>query len=107
LPVSAGPHVVPVVRALDDLAGLRALAVSLTEDPRVIALVAGRDEASGEMILVVQRGAEAKLDCGAFVTAQAKAAGGRGGGRPERAEGRFPQGTSLDTLAATATAALP
>ena len=107
LPATAGPHVVPAVRALDDLAALRALAIALTEDPRVVALVAGRDEASGEMMLVVQRGADAKLDCGAFVSAQSKAAGGRGGGRAERAEGRFPQGTSLETLAAAATAALP
>lgn len=106
LPTSPGPHVVPVVRALDDLAGLRALANKLTEDPRIVALVCGRDEGSGEVVLVVQRGAEAKLDCGAFVSAQAKARSGRGGGRPERAEGRFPQGTSLEVLAAAATAAL-
>jgi alanyl-tRNA synthetase len=104
LPASAGPHVVTVLRPADDLASLRALAARLTEDPRVVALVAGRDEAgaSGEAVLVVQRGANAKLDCGAFVTAEARARGGRGGGRPERAEGRFPSETSLDDLAAAA-----
>jgi alanyl-tRNA synthetase len=106
LPASAGPHVVPIARPLDDLAGLRALAIELTTDARVIALVSGADEGSGEVILVVQRGAEAKLDCGAFVSAQAKARGGRGGGRPERAEGRFPRGTSLEALAEAARAAL-
>jgi len=122
LPTSAGPHVVPVERALDDLAGLRALAVELTKDARVVAIVAGSsstststssapasptpDEGSAELVVVVQRGADAKLDCGAFVQAQAKARGGRGGGRPERAEGRFPRGTSLDELAAAARAAL-
>jgi len=39
--------------------------------------------------------------------AQARARGGRGGGRPERAEGRFPRGTSLEVLRAAASAALP
>jgi alanyl-tRNA synthetase len=109
LPVSPGPHVVPVVRPLDDLAGLRALAVELTKDPRVVALVAGSasaDESSGELVVVVQRGAGARLDCGAFVQAEAKARGGRGGGRPERAEGRFPRDTSLEALAAAARTAL-
>jgi len=106
LPASPGPHVVHVVRAHDELAGLRALAAKLAEDPRVVALVGGQDEGSGEVIVVAQRGAGAKLDCGAFVTAQARARGGRGGGRPERAEGRFPRATALEVLAAEATAAL-
>jgi alanyl-tRNA synthetase len=117
LPASAGPHVVPIARPLDDLAGLRTLAIELTRDPRVVALVAGgastgasggasTEESSGEVVLVVQRGAEAKLDCGAFVQAQAKARGGRGGGRPERAEGRFPRGTSLEALAGAAAEAV-
>ena len=115
LPASPGPHVVPIARPLDDLAGLRTLAIELTKDPRVVALVAGAaggaggastDESSGEVVLVVQRGAETKLDCGAFVQAQAKARGGRGGGRPERAEGRFPRGTSLEALAEAAAEAV-
>ena len=104
LPETPGPHVVPLVRALDDLPALRALANELTKDARVVALVAGSDEGSGEVVLVVQRGAEAKLDCGAFVMAQARARGGRGGGRPERAEGRFPRGTSLEDVAGAARA---
>jgi alanyl-tRNA synthetase len=106
LPTSPGPLVVPVARPLDDLAGLRALAGKLAEDPRVVALVSGQDEGSGEVILVVQRGSDAKLDCGAFMMARAKELGGRGGGRPERSEGRFPRGTSLETLAAAASAAI-
>jgi alanyl-tRNA synthetase len=106
LPTSAGPHVVSIVRPGDDLASLRALAGKLAEDPRVVALVAGHDEGGGELILVVQRGAGAALDCGAFVMAEAKARAGRGGGRPERAEGRFPCGTSLAALAAGAALSL-
>lgn len=106
LPATPGPHVVPVERPLDDLAGLRAIAGELADDARVIALVGGQDESRGETVVVVQRGARAELDCGAFVSAQAKASGGRGGGRPERAEGRFPRGTSLEVLAASARVAV-
>ncbi len=101
-----GPHVVALARTLDDLPALRALASELTKDARVVALLEGSDDASGEVVLVVQRGAEAKLDCGAFVMAQARERGGRGGGRPERAEGRFPRGTSLEALATAARAAI-
>ena len=98
LPEGPGPHVVPVLREADDLPALRALAGELAGDPRVLALAAGRD-ASGELLLVVQRGSGlSSFDCGAFVQGQAKARSGRGGGRPERAEGRFPGATSLDDL---------
>jgi alanyl-tRNA synthetase len=105
LPETPGPRVVPVLRADDDLASLRILAGKLAEDPRVVA-ICGAVDASGELVLVVQRGAEGKLDCGAYVMAQARARGGRGGGRPERAEGRFPRGTSVDELAESARQAL-
>lgn len=101
-----GPHVVPVLRPGDDLASLRAVAGELAKDARVVALCASSDPATGELVVVVQRGADAKLDCGAFVGREAKARGGRGGGRPERAEGRFPRETSLDALAGAAFAAL-
>jgi alanyl-tRNA synthetase len=106
LPPSPGPHVVTALRAHDDLAALRALAGKLAEDDRVIALCAGTETSSGEVVLVVQRGKEGKLDCGAFVMTQARARQGRGGGRPERAEGRFPRGTSLEVLADAARASL-
>jgi len=96
---ASAPVVVHVVRPKDDLAGLRALAGELTKDARVAALVGGIDEGTGEVVLVVARGKDAKLDCGAFVQAEARARGGRGGGRPERAEGRFPRGTSVEELA--------
>jgi alanyl-tRNA synthetase len=102
LPETPGPHVVHLARVKDDLATLRALAGELAKDPRVAALVGGHDEGSGEVLLVVQRGEGARLDCGAFVQTQARARGGRGGGRPERAEGRFPRGTSIEVLAAAA-----
>lgn len=93
------------MRPSDDVAALRVLAGKLAEDPRVVAIAAAPDPEAGDVVLVVQRGAAAKLDCGAFVQAQARARGGRGGGRPERAEGRFPRGTTLEDLAAAAEAA--
>jgi alanyl-tRNA synthetase len=97
-----GPLVVHVLRENDDLGALRRLAGKLATDPRVVAIAAANDPASGELVLVVQRGSAAPFDCGAFIQAQAKARSGRGGGRPERAEGRFPRGTSLEVLAASA-----
>src|SRR5204862_36587 len=39
LPAGPGPHVVHVSRPPGDLAGQRALAAKLTEDPRVVALI--------------------------------------------------------------------
>ncbi len=103
-----GALVLPVARSEDDLAQARKLAGQLVLDPRVVALVVTTDPSSGELLVVVQRGAgpAATFDCGGFVQAQAKERGGRGGGRPERAEGRFPRGTSLEALAAAAHAAL-
>lgn len=98
----AGPIVLPVLRANDDVAALRVLAGKLAEDPRVVAIAAAIDPSSRETVLVVQRGSNAKLDCGAFVQAWARDNGGRGGGRPERAEGRFPRGTTVEALAAAA-----
>lgn len=97
-----GPHVIHLVRTKDDLAGLRAFAAEIAKDARVAVLVGGADEGTGEVVLVVARGKDVRLDCGAFVQAQARALGGRGGGRPERAEGRFPRGTSIEVLATAA-----
>jgi len=100
------PIVVHVLRANDDVTALRVLAGKLSEDPRVVALAGGLDPQTGELVLVIQRGAAGALDCGAFLKAQAAQRSGRGGGKPERAEGRFPRGTSLEDLGAAASAAL-
>lgn len=107
-PASERPSaiVVPVLRPNDDVSALRVLAGKLTEDARVVALAGAPDPQTGELVLVVQRGAAGGLDCGAFMQAQANERGGRGGGRPERAEGRFPRGTSLEVLAAAASSML-
>lgn len=95
--------VVPVLREGEDLPALRTLAGKLASGaPHVVALVATTEPSQRELVVVVQRGASAAFDCGAFVLAESKARGGRGGGRPERAEGRFPEGTSLEALASAA-----
>jgi alanyl-tRNA synthetase len=103
---AAGPVVVPVLRPTGDAAALRLLAGKLATDSRVVTLVGGVDPATGELVLVVQRGPAGKLDCGAFIKTQTTALSGRGGGRPERAEGRFPAGTELDALTRAAEASL-
>lgn len=100
------PIVVPVLRANDDVTALRVLAGKLAEDARIVALAGGLDPQTGELVLVVQRGRDGALDCGAFVKAQAAQRNGRGGGKAERAEGRFPRGTSLEVLGAAASSAL-
>jgi alanyl-tRNA synthetase len=103
---ATGPTVVALLRPNDDVAALRVLAGKLAEDAHLVALTASADPATGELVVVLQRGSAGRLDCGAFMQTRTKALGGRGGGRPERAEGRFPRGTSLDALAAEAVAAL-
>ena len=96
---ASGVRVLPILRANDDVGTLRLLAGKLAARAGVLALVAGLDASTGELVLVVQREGSVAFDCGGFVQAEAKARGGRGGGRPERAEGRFPKGTALDALA--------
>jgi alanyl-tRNA synthetase len=90
---AAGGRVVATVEGDAEL--IRAIAT------RVIA--AGRDAVlagSGPDGLAVHasRAAGSNLDCGALIKAIAAAAGGRGGGRPDRAEGRLPAGADLAAL---------
>ncbi len=85
-----------LVRPRDDLAMLRTLAGRLAERPDVVAFCASPDGDTGEQIVVVQRGSSATFDCGAWLKATAQKHGGRGGGRPERAEGRLPRAVDID-----------
>jgi alanyl-tRNA synthetase len=92
---------------------LRTLAGRLASRPDVVAFCAGTSRgdaaASGaageggsprsEWIVVVQRGASADFDCGKWVKNTAGAHGGRGGGRPERAEGRLPGSVAIEAIA--------
>ncbi|MFT3772049.1 MAG: alanyl-tRNA editing protein [Minicystis sp.] len=77
---------------------LRALATRITASPAAVALLAGRAE--GGLVVLVARGAASTFDCGAFLKRAAAQAGGRGGGRPERAEGRLPEGADWPALVA-------
>lgn len=94
-PRAEGVTRVHVRRERDDLPALRSLAGALAARPDVVAFVSAPG-ADGETLLVVERGAEAQsFDCGRWFT-ERKARGVRGGGRPERAEGRLPSGFSLE-----------
>ena len=67
---------------------LRAIAARLTSRPHAVALLAGR--APEGLAVLVARGSGSDFGCGAFLKRAAEASGGRGGGRPEHAEGRLP-----------------
>lgn len=83
---------------------LRTLAANIAAHPSLTAVLAGHSE-DGLLALLV-RGSEADLDCGALLKKMAAMGGGRGGGRPERAEGRFPAGTDWEALVQSAVAAM-
>ncbi|MET0591579.1 MAG: DHHA1 domain-containing protein, partial [Polyangiaceae bacterium] len=87
-----------VVAQLEDAPAelLRAIAKRITESPAATAILAGRDNEGAPVVLA--RGAASTFDCGAFLKRAAQAAQGRGGGRPERAEGRIPAGVDWPAL---------
>jgi alanyl-tRNA synthetase len=88
-PDPSGTTTVKLVRPHDDVAMLRTLAGRLAERPDVVAIVSAPDPAGGDDFIVVQRGAKASFDCSAWLKAQIAERGGRGGGKPDRAEGRI------------------
>jgi alanyl-tRNA synthetase len=71
-----------------DVDFLRAVAKRVTAEPNVVAFLAAR-EGDAQKVLVTRSGG-ASFDCGAFLKAACAAAGGRGGGGKDRAEGRVP-----------------
>ncbi len=72
---------------------LRALGGALCEaDDAACVLAAPGPDA---VRLLVQRGARSTLDAGALVKRLAAETGGRGGGRPDRAEGQLPAGADV------------
>ena len=78
---------------------LRAIGTRLCSLPEAVALLAAPG-AEGAQVLCA-RGAASSFDCGAFLKRVAAAAGGRGGGRPERAEGRLPANVDWEALVRT------
>jgi len=98
-PSEGGTTPIVIARERDDVPSLRALAGRLASRDDVVALCASRDEASGDLLVVVQRGARARFDAGAWFKRASAASGGRGGGKPDRAEGRFPARITVEELA--------
>lgn len=85
---------------------VRSLAARLTARPEGEAFVASRVDDG--LLVVVARGEASRFDCGAWLKRVTAAHGGRGGGRPERAEGRLPGAVDWAALVAeTALAAAP
>ncbi|MEM1417494.1 MAG: DHHA1 domain-containing protein, partial [Myxococcota bacterium] len=91
----------PLVRVLEglDRDALRGVAMRLAQGSRLVALAApGADG----LAVVIARGAEGEEDCGALLRAITAEAGGGGGGRPARAEGKLPAGADWPTLVSRA-----
>jgi alanyl-tRNA synthetase len=91
----------PVVASLDlgDAELMRALAVRIAAAGR-LAVLAIEDGEGLQMIAARPEGSQ--VDCGALVRRVAQQAGGKGGGRPERAEGRLPKATDFVAVARVA-----
>jgi alanyl-tRNA synthetase len=91
-----------IVATLEDasLDFVRAVAARITAHPDLVALLAGRTAQA--TIVLAARGNACTLDCGAFVKRAAAIAQGRGGGRPERAEGQLPAAIDWASVAAQA-----
>lgn len=94
----------PIVAQIEDapVELLRSIATRLTSEPGAVVVLGGRT-ADGVSVLVA-RGAAATVDCGALLKRLAAAAGGRGGGRKEHAEGKLPAGADFDAAARAALA---
>jgi alanyl-tRNA synthetase len=85
-----------LVREHDDVPTLRVLAARLASRSDVVAICLSPSETPGDYAIVVQRGASSTFDCGGWLKNVAAAHGGRGDGRPERAEGRLPAAIASD-----------
>ncbi|MBR3504813.1 MAG: phosphoesterase [Clostridia bacterium] len=74
--------------------GLRRLATELTRDEGAVALIAAERE--GGYSLVFARGAAVNLDMGRLLREAASRCGGKGGGKPDFAQGSSPDAAALD-----------
>jgi alanyl-tRNA synthetase len=72
-----------------DTETLRVLAGRLSGRSDIVAICLAPDGGAGDFAVVLQRGAGSSFDCGAWLRRVTAEHGGRGGGRPERAEGRL------------------
>ena len=102
-PAPNGTTAIPLIRDGEDIDTLRVLASELTKRGDVAAFLATKDRASGDWVVVVRKGATATIDCGRWLKHQTGAHGGRGGGRPEHAEGRMAGAVDWAALVAGST----
>ncbi len=93
---AAGSDVVKGVLDEGDAEYVRAVGTRIVASGPVVACVAARG-AEGLHVFIA-RGAGSSVDCGALLKRVAAEAGGRGGGRAERAEGRLPHDADWVTL---------
>jgi alanyl-tRNA synthetase len=82
-----GPWRVVLRRAAGDGPELKALAQAVVAMPGLVAVITGD---GSPLPLVVARSTDLTFDAGAFVKRVAASLGGRGGGRPELAQGGVP-----------------
>ena len=66
------------------------LAKALIQIPRTVALLSGKGD--GKDLLLFARSAEADIDIGKLLRESLRAYGGKGGGRPDFAQGSAPDG---------------
>lgn len=77
---------------------LRAVGAALTASQPVTVFLACAGD--GGLDVLLARGPGSTVDCGSTLRALAQQCGGRGGGKPDRAEGRVPAGTDWRALVA-------
>ncbi len=79
----------PIVKSFDfgGQALVRALAVNLCEDPQMVVFLAAKE--GEQQAVFVGRGEEADFNCSLFFKEARQKYGLKGGGRPERGEGRL------------------
>lgn len=87
---AAGTTWVFLEREGDDIEMLRLLGAALAARSDVVAVVSSVSRDSTDRLVVIDRGATATVDGGKWLKALTTAHGGRGGGRPEHAEGKVP-----------------
>lgn len=83
----------------DTIETLRALASTVSAVPGAIAMLASSTPEG--LLITLARGEGSAFDCGAWLKRTAAAHGGRGGGRPDRAEGRLPSTVDWRAIAFT------
>jgi alanyl-tRNA synthetase len=85
-----------IVRVLEvPVEAIRHLGAALTKEGDRVVVLAARS--GDEAHLLATRGPGSSFECGAYVKRAAAAAGGKGGGRPERAEGRVRVSAELES----------